>query len=272
MSSSVIKSLRPNPSLRSVVSQYYFVQDLAGEYKNKPVTSIPLPGAAISVSFGRPNAPVGGPAIPSACILGAQSVARSWISFGDTFFIMALLTPIGLARLFPGSGAATVDRITDLGAVLGDARVRALVDGVAVDLQPERMAAEFDRWFQARLERVTPPAELPRLSDAHTRLNAGQAVNEVAQAVEISRRQLVTWYDRHFGLSPKQLMQLERLEASVRAAQWGGRDPVEGFSDQAHQVRTWRARMGTTPGAYGRGGPSNMARLVRALDGPAFFL
>lgn len=77
----------------------------------------------------------------------------------------------------------------------------------------------------------------------------------------------------HLGLGPKALIDLYRLDRSLRALQRGKADGVDGFADQAHQVREWRRRLNITPGRYVREGRSALAEVFdRAAERPAFYL
>jgi hypothetical protein len=64
----------------------------------------------------------------------------------------------------------------------------------------------------------------------------------------MNRRQLHRLFHRHLGIGPKLLADLERLHSSLRGVQTRYGDPLAGFSDQAHQIRNWRRRLGVTPG------------------------
>ncbi|MFX7845425.1 hypothetical protein ABTK14_24510, partial [Acinetobacter baumannii] len=77
-------------------------------------------------NFGRPNAMEGGPTVPKVSLLGVQSTSRRWRSWSDTYFVMAMLGGMGLARLFPGIGPDCRDRLIDLAAYLGDGPAYAL--------------------------------------------------------------------------------------------------------------------------------------------------
>ncbi|MCZ7171453.1 helix-turn-helix domain-containing protein, partial [Salmonella enterica] len=84
-------------------------------------------------------------------------------------------------------------------------------------------------------------------------------MQDIARLTAVDRRQLHRWFERHLGLGPKQLMDLERLQSSIQAVQRGDGDALSGYSDQAHQIRNWRRRLARTPGGYARGGPSPLA-------------
>ena len=90
-------------------------------------------------------------------------------------------------------------------------------------------------------------------------LRAGGTVEHAARHAEVTRRQLHRWFCQHLGVGPKQLMDLERFQASLQAVQREQGDPVAGYSDQAHQIRAWRRRLGETPGLYARRPRSPMA-------------
>jgi AraC-like DNA-binding protein len=270
----VFLACRPDPRLAPYVLGYWFVEDLRGEHEGRPIRTAPHPGAVLSVNFGRPNAMEGGPLVPRASLLGVQTVGRGWRSWSGTYFVMAMLTAPGLARLFPASGDASADALLDLGGLLGDGPARALGDDLGAAWRPRRVRERLDRWLLARLDSVAPPPELPRLAAACDLLRAGRRVDAAAASVGVTRRQLGRWFRGHLGVGPKRLADLERLHASLRAVQRGRGDPLAGFSDQAHQIRTWRARLGVSPGAYARGVPSPMAGHFGASgeEAPAFYL
>jgi AraC-like DNA-binding protein len=265
--------LPPAPPLAPYVAGYWFVEDIAGVHEGRPIATSPHPGAVLSVNFGRPNAMVGGPTVPRVSLLGVQQVVRRWRSWSETYFVMAMLTVHGLARLFPNLGRDSMDRLLDLSAVLGDRGARLLGDDLDAARAPGRIGTALDRWLLQRLSEVGAPPALPRLVAAHEMLRSA-TVEQTASRLEVSRRQLNRWFREHLGVGPRRLMEIERLHDSLRAMQRGGGDPLAGYSDQPHQIRSWRRRLGVTPGRYARGVPSPMARYFSASDAaaPAFYL
>lgn len=252
-------TLKPASQLASMVHSYWFIEDLPGEYEGRPIRTSPIPVAVLSVNLGRPNAAEDGTLVPTVSLLGLQSRPRSWRSWSDTYFVMVMLTIPGLVRLFPHAGSGSSDRLLDLGAITGDAQAGALSRGVASAFAPGRVAAELDRWLLERLASLEPVPESGRLTMAHGVLRCGGSVAEAARAASIDRRQLQRWCHRHLGIGPKALADLERLQRSLRSVQAKQGDPVDGFSDQAHQIRSWRRRLGVTPGAYRIGPRSPLA-------------
>lgn len=267
-------ALPPAPPLAAHVLGYWFVEDLPGEYQGRPIRTSPHPGAVLSIQFGRPNAMVGGPVVPRVSLLGLQSAVRNWQSWSETYFVMVMLTLRGLTRLFPATGPDSADKLIDMRDLLGDRPTRLLGDDLEAAWTPQRVTQQLDSWLLRRLEDTETPVELHRLAAAHDMLCAGHRVQHAAAMVGVTRRQLHRWYRRHTGMGPKQAAGLARLQASVRAVQRRSGDPTEGFSDQAHQVRTWRRRLGTTPGRYGSNSPTPLVDYFGRIptDGPAFYL
>lgn len=117
--------------------------------------------------------------------------------------------------------------------------------------------------------------EAKQIAAAHGILCSGGSVGDAAARVGVSRRQLHRWFRQHLGIGPKDLADLERLHVSLQSVQTGGPDPIAGYSDQAHQIRNWRRRLGVTPGAYSREVRSPMAAFFsseRSITAPAFYL
>lgn len=267
-------SVPPHHALRPYVQGYWFIEDLPGRYQGRPIQTGAHPGAVLTVNMGHPNATEDGAWVPRVSLLGPQTRARGWRSCAETSFVMVMMTVRGLARVAPGAGAACCDTLVDLGAIVGDPLTRSLAGDLDVTWRPPEVAARLDRWLARRIEAVPAPPELSRLCAARELLRAGHPVSAVATRIGVSRRQLCRWFHRHTGIGPKQLADLDRLQASLGAVQHRRGDPLAGYSDQAHQIRGWRRRLLVTPGAYARGSLSPMASYFgsSAADAPAFYL
>lgn len=267
--------LSPAPELVPFVNSYWFIEDIPGTYAGLPISTSPLPMAVLSINLGRPNATEDGTLVPNVSLLGLQSNARLWQSWSNTYFVMAMLTVPGIIRLFPHSGQDSANRLLDLGAIIGDAGSVSLSSGVTAALEPRCIAAELDQWLIARLASCAPVQESKSLVAAYNILRLGGSVAKAAEAVNVDRRQLQRWSHKHIGMRPKELADLERLNRSLKAVQTGQGDPITGFSDQAHQIRNWRRRLGITPGCYGKKASSSFASHFSSNDKwvkPAFYL
>ena len=75
----------------------------------------------------------------------------------------------------------------------------------------------------------------------------------------------------HLGLTPKRFQQVDRVVKSLQAARTGQGDPLEGFSDQAHQIRSWKSVLGFTPGERKRRGNSTLGEAFDARAGSKGF-
>lgn len=262
---------QPSPALRPYVSGYWRVCDIAGTHRGRPIDTAPRPGAVLTVNIGLPNRSSDGRPTPMASLLGVQTQARSWRSDVDTHFVMALLTPRGLARLFPGSAAEAVDLLVDLGAVVGDGPTGRLIDEAWA--RPDSLAASVDAWLLARLDAVRVPRSLELFDAAARELAAGASrVAVVADRLGVTRRHLSRLVGGHIGIGPKELLDLHRVDRSLRAVQ-AGDEGDDGYSDQAHQIREWRRRLRTTPGRYARTGRSGLAEAFSAgQPGATYYL
>ena len=252
-------TLEPAPQLSPFVKAYWFVEDLAGEHQGELIRTSPVPLAILSVNLGRPNSQENGELVPNVSLLGLQSRARAWRSGADTCFVMAMLTVPGFARLFPSTGAESADELLDLQAVVGDALTFSLVDSIGDVREPLRVAAAIDEWLIGRLMRMPPRTELLQIAAAHEVLRRGGAVEQAAGMAQVSRRQLHRLFGRHLGIGPQELVAMERLHASLSGVQTGRGDPLQGYSDQAHQIRNWKRHLGVTPGAYAHSSRSALA-------------
>lgn len=269
----MFRALAATESLRAFVAGYWFLEDRLGAYAGKPIYTSPFPGAVLSVNFGRPNQMIGGPMVPKVSLLGLQEGARAWRSWENTAFVMAMLTVRGVGRLFPHLGGASANALIDLGALIGDRETRQLAQATHAAKAPSKIAHALDDWLLARIDRTPALSELRTLSVACEALKAGASVDAAAREAHVSRRQLYRWSVAHFGVGPKVLAEIQRLDASVRAAQTGQGDMTHGFADQAHQIRTWRRRLKITPGRYRRSDLSPMAAtFIQQSHAPSFYL
>jgi AraC-like DNA-binding protein len=216
----------------------------------------------LTVNIGRPNRSSDGDLTPMLSLLGVQTQARSWRSDVDTDFMMVLLTPLGLARLFPGA-SGVANSLVDAGGVVGDRAAAALLDDASA--RPDGLAAALDAWLLARLTAVRAPRSIALFEAASRALTYASRVSVAAETVGVTRRHLSRLVNEHLGIGPKELLDLHRLDRSLSAVQAGG-DGGAGFSDQAHQIREWRRRLGTTPGRYARGGRSPLAEEFGSAD------
>lgn len=263
--------IEPSPPLLPFVDGYLHVRDLLGDHRGRPIRTAPRPGGVLTINLGQPNRTANGVATPRLSLLGIQTCARSWCSDANTHIVMALLTPAGLARFASNSGLATADMLLDLRSVIGERAANGLVDSVHGHL--DGIVTGLDAWLLARIFGERERSEMQAARAAFSVLLRSTRVSAAADKLGVSRRHLSRIVSRHLGISPKALIDLYRLDRSLRALQRGEATGVEGFADQAHQTREWRHRLGITPGRYACEGPSALAEALDMFaDRPAFYL
>lgn len=254
---------QPSLPLRPYVSGYWRVCDIAGTHRGRPIDTAPRPGAVLTVNIGLPNRSSDGDLTPMISLLGVQTQARSWRSDVDTNFVMALLTPPGLARLFPGCASDVANSFVDIGSIVGDGAARNLQDDASA--RPDDLAASLDEWLLARLSVSDITRSIELFDAASHELACASRVSAAADTLGITRRHLSRLVSEHLGIGPKELLDLHRLDRSLRDVQ-AGHEGGAGFSDQAHQIREWRRRLRTTPGRYARDGRSSLAEAFGAAE------
>jgi AraC-like DNA-binding protein len=267
--------LPPAPQLAALIKAYWFIEDLPGKHAGHLIRTSPVPLAVLSVNIGRPNAAEDGGLVPNVSFLGLQSRSRAWHSWSDTYFVMVMLTIPGIVRLFPHTGSGSADLLLDLAALTGDAPAQSLKDGVGMEQEPRQIAAFLDQWLIFKMSSTRAISQGKQMAMAHSILRAGGTVETAADTAQINRRQLHRLFRRHLGVGPKELADLERLHSSLRGVQFGKGVPVQGFSDQAHQIRSWKRRLGVSPGAYARAPRTQLADDLAAqcaMSGVAYYL
>lgn len=116
-------------------------------------------------------------------------------------------------------------------------------------------AALVERWLLAHVAYAQEQSPLVNTSLAILAQTHGQrSIQQVAESVYVSTRQLERLFKTEVGLSPKKFARLMRIrQARVTLKQDGTLTHVahtHGFYDQAHFIREFSSVIGMTPGAY----------------------
>lgn len=179
--------------------------------------------------------------------------AQPWLAYasGRVQAFALLLSPCGrraLLREAAGSGAPVQGLAT-----VEPELARALDHQAGEDFAhwQERVLAVLAE----RLRHAPPPDALDRSAEA---LASGLALADCAAASGLSERQFRRRFAERHGLSPKAYqrhLRVDRLLRRLHERPWEA-DPGplhdDGFADQAHAIREFRALTGLTPGAYQR--------------------
>jgi AraC-like DNA-binding protein len=202
---------------------------------------------------------------PGATSLVTFEVARHRLTLPDTALDLAwvdgridVIGPMSMAR---PSRYAVGTRVVLLSIAPADAAswlgvpLIELTD-LVVDLRD--IGAEFADRLGAHFEASTVGAlvanrarQPSRTGVAANALARGARVAEVADAINLSERQLTRSFHRTTGLHPKRFQRIVRLRRAVGAAKAGmslsGAAFEAGYADQAHLTREIRALTGATP-------------------------
>ncbi len=272
-----ITHLRPTPVLRRFISAYVIVDDRGGTLPHAPIQTAPMPFGALSVNFCERSRDGAGMRHPEIAFLGLQTGVRHWVSGASTLFVMVLLTPAGIARLFPRLGAQTGNALRDLADLWDRAQADRFRAAAAAILDPGMKGGPLDNWALAVLADRAPD-RLPLVEALYLH---GQP-SAAAAALDLSLRTFERRFRRDLGITPTDLTNLERLQHSLKARQVskgtapgiGAHAVHDGFADQSHEIRHWRRYLGTSPGRYRTAGLSPAARSFKTADpdNAAFYL
>jgi AraC-like DNA-binding protein len=163
-------------------------------------------------------------------------------------------------RFWPGRAGAALrtamwelrDQLTEASSVLnGCAHLVEVLRQLPLEARLQHLSLELSRSFGARANRNTAIVDHALALIQQHRGNT--AIDRVARAVGISRRQLERRFDDEVGLGVKQFARIVRVHAALDLME---REPLSsgaeisaqcGYSDQAHLIRECKSLTGRTP-------------------------
>ena len=270
-------ALEPHRQLRPYVLSYQIVEDLTGNYVGEPIWTCPEPVGVLTVNFGRPSFHESGKAHPTVGLLGIQTQVRQWRSQTETLFVMAMLTIPGILLLFPHVGGESADNLLDIADFWGDRKTNRFRGRFPDTWDPRAMKMAMDKLLLDYVALDSNWKTLRRLN-MYQSLTTHQRIDLASGQLGISSRSMQREFRRHLGVSPKQVLNLQRFQRSLKANVGAvPKNPATGFSDQAHEIRTWRKYLDCTPGHYQAKDRSLIARTFASeidagCDQPVFYL
>lgn len=188
-------------------------------------------------------------------LTGIREATGCFTGAGDCFTLFALLTPLGAAQLLNSRPLAHAPRTAaSLAALLDRGFTAALESRIALAPTLHTKLQALGAWLEERAtERGRVAAAALRAGRAAMRLCATPAlpVQTLADAEQVSRRQLERDFGQWIGTSPRHLARVARVQAVSRRAHSGaGLADIAadvGFADQAHMSRVVRQLTGLTP-------------------------
>lgn len=116
-----------------------------------------------------------------------------------------------------------------------------------------------ETWLRHQLQQRSALSPVIRPSlELITQMQGQLSIEQVANTVHVSTRQLQRLYQTQVGLSPKKFARMMRVrQARTALKQMSGYSAVDvaythGFYDQPHFVHEFKSVVGMTPGAYSR--------------------
>jgi AraC-like DNA-binding protein len=270
-------SLAPHKLLRPYVLSYHIVEDLEGKHAGEPIRTCPEPIGVLSVNFGRPSFHESGKAHPKVALLGIQTRVRQWVSQAETLFVMAMLTVPGIFALFPEVGGESADNLLDIADFWGDKETNRFSGSFPDKWEPDTIKAAMDNILLDATFGDSNRKKVRRLN-MYQSLMTHQRIDLACEHLGMSSRSMQREFRQHLGISPKQLLNLQRFQHSLKVNAAGVQESLDtGFSDQAHEIRTWRKYLDCTPGRYKAKGRSIIAssfasKIDVSSDQPVFYL
>jgi AraC-like DNA-binding protein len=197
-------------------------------------------------------------AFPRIALRGA---ATTWTEGYETAssraeYLVALLEPWAIKPIFGVPAAHLHNQVVDLESLWG-AEAQSLYDRIA----SARSGYAKIALLEEAVLRTVSHREVDRLVQAYVnicRRSAGAVrLQDVTSALDCSRRQFRTSFQRELGVMPKRWALLERFAARARElhpSSWGAKDELIGtnYTDQAHEIHEFVRHAGVTPGQYRR--------------------
>jgi len=176
-------------------------------------------------------------------------------SKGDGLCMQVDFTPWGAHRFLAADMDGLAGAVVDLNVILGP-----LVDRVEERLaEAPGWEARFDVVEQLLAWRILGSAYDNRLVRAAWQMITASSgairIDQVARALDCSRKHLATLFRREVGLPPKALARIVRFEAAINELQAGRHGSLAelaascGYADQAHFNRDFLAFAGESPRA-----------------------
>ena len=271
-----IVAIAPHHQLRPYVLSYRVVEDQLGEFAGIPIWTCPEPIGVLSANFGKRTYHESGEIHPTVGLLGVQTRARKWISQPETLFVMAILTVPGMMTLFPNIGQESANNLLDLAGLWGEQRAGEFWRCLPQDLHLNDIKSAMDGWL-LNLIGAVPVSVRERRLQLYQALMSNQRIDTACEQLGITPRTLQREFQRHLGISPKQVLNLHRLQRSVKANATP-QESLPEFADQAHEIREWRRYLSRTPGQYRTENRSILAEAFAAaaqqvsLDPTLFYL
>jgi AraC-like DNA-binding protein len=193
---------------------------------------------------------------PRAVLVGQMTRTVWVVTTGRTEMVGIKFTPWGASAFFGGDSNAWRDRTVTLAELCADADVFGTMLECSGAHDDAWLAEQFDGILRDRLD-DSNGRRLHRLSAVARALHqsSGGSVDVWAHELGWSARTLERHFGNYVGLSPKELLRLNRFQRALILATDQPRLSLSmvaaraGYADHSHLVREFRAFAGAPPGA-----------------------
>jgi AraC-like DNA-binding protein len=266
----------PAEQLRPYIEHYWFVSQAPGEVVDLRVDVFVDARADLLFNFDAPyrREVIGGPTVELAdSNLDAQRLAPIRIIQRGSVRIVGVRFHLGGLAPFARDPLAPFTDLTPAPDVVLGPEVRTLEAALRDDPGPDEAAALLDAFFLERF--ATPPSAFARALETLRATGGRASVADLADAAEVSHRQVERLFARHLGIPPKTVGRIVRFQGALRSLMADPGCPLgeiaaaAGYYDQAHFIRDFRLFSGGVPrgyrGYYPPEGPADFAPNVVAF-------
>lgn len=196
-------------------------------------------------------------ATPDYMLIGLSTCTKP-IRFTGTVPVFTIrFKPEALMRLFQLPGTAFYERFEDMSLVL-DKDFESFCNHLREQLSVKDRIAKAERYLLQRLNRQKRGLEYVEKAANLIRTAHDMAIEDIAENVCISKRQLERKFREAVGVSPKQYLRLSRINRVMRLlAQKQTLDLSSvayycGYFDQAHFIKDFKRITGQKPTLFHR--------------------
>lgn len=251
------QTFSPSPELFDFIKCYWSLTAPATEERQRIV-----PDGCMEMIFHcgdlyRQYLPDGSSIIQPRCFVFGQITQPLEIApTGDTNIFAVRFHPNGFLPFATHSIKEMENRTTDLqtlfedlGSELGDKVLNAAATNERIHL--------IESFLLAQLQTQETTDRIAALSvQTLLQLNGQVSVDELADQVQVNRRQLERKFATVIGMSPKQLAKIIRLQATLKMMEEERFDSLtelayeNGYFDQAHFIKDFKEFTGVTPSEF----------------------
>ncbi|MGW5641263.1 helix-turn-helix domain-containing protein [Saccharopolyspora sp. NPDC003752] len=248
---------KPPPHLRPLITDMagYRIRSAPGVHRGLPSRSLTV---ILTLDETVDIAPDSGPAQSYTALIGGLHRKPTRITHGELQHGIQLgLTPLGARALLGMPAGELADTGVDLAAMLGAAATEELVERLrSATTWSDRFALLNDALARLAAPAALPSPELGWIWRRMTETHGHAPVASLAADVGWSRQHLGSRFRREFGLPPKLISRVMRLEQARGRLISGARGSLAdvaadcGYSDQAHFNRDWLEFTGVPPSRW----------------------